>query len=352
MPELRQEPITKKWVIIATERSKRPSDFAAKQQERRGGGFCPFCGGNEGKTPPEVMAYREKGTKPNTPGWWVRVVPNLYPALTKTEAQNSEENNFYQTKPGLGAHEVLIESPEHNSTLENHSPEHVNEIFFAWRDRYKALSKAPGIRYVQIFKNEGSIAGASLEHPHSQLIATPLIPPVIDEELKGARDYYQQHGKCIYCEIIERELKAGARLVASNYDFLAFCPFASRFPFETWIIPREHQAGFDLVNDDQLQSMSGLVQEVAQKVSGLLNYPPYNMILHSAPAGHSDSAYYHWHLEILPRLTIVAGFELGAGIMINPTPPESAAKYLREENAKSASENEPEKERLAWRQIH
>lgn len=346
MPELRQEPITKKWVIIATERSKRPSDFSVKKEKRKGG-TCPFCKGNEGKTPPEIMAYREEGTKPDTPGWWVRVVPNLFPALKKG-AEEIEEQNFYLTKPGAGAHEVLIESPEHDSSLESHSLQHVREIFLAWRDRYQALINEEPIQYIQLFKNEGSIAGASLEHPHSQLIATPLIPPVVDDELKGAQEYYQQQGKCIYCEMIRHELETAARIVAKNDDFLAFCPFASRFPFETWIIPKQHQAGFDLINNDQLQSLSVVVQEATRKITGSLNHPPYNMVLHSAPAGSSDAAYYHWHLEILPRLTIVAGFEWGTGIVINPTPPESAAEYLRETNTDIAQE----KERLSWQQVH
>lgn len=347
MPELRQEPVTKKWVIIATERSKRPSDFLI-QKEKRKGGFCPFCKGNEDKTPPEIMAYREAGTKPNTPGWWIRVVPNLFPALTKEGAGKTENRNFYLSKPGIGAHEVLIESPEHESSLESHSLEHIKEIFYAWRDRYQALINEESIQYIQIFKNEGSVAGASLEHPHSQLIATPLIPPVVDEELKGAQEYYQEQRKCIYCDMIKHELEEGTRVVMKNRDFLAFCPFASRFPFETWIIPQQHQAGFDLINDDQLHSLSAAVQDVTQKIAGSLNYPPYNMVLHSAPVGYSDVADYHWHLEILPRLTIVAGFEWGTGIIINPTPPESAAEYLR----KADTNLFQDKEELAWQQIH
>jgi UDPglucose--hexose-1-phosphate uridylyltransferase len=347
MPELRQEPITKNWVIIATERSKRPSDFSVKKEKRKGGS-CPFCKGNEGKTPPEIMAYREEGTKPDTPGWWVRVVPNLFPALAKTEAGETDEQNFYLTKPGAGAHEVLIESPEHDASLETHSLQHVREIFHAWRDRYQALINEEPIQYIQIFKNEGSVAGASLEHPHSQLIATPLIPPVVDEELKGAQEHYQEHGNCIFCEMIKHELEVGTRIVANNDHFLAFCPFASRFPFETWIIPQQHQAGFDLINDQQLHGLSMIVQEVTQKIRGSLHQPPYNMVLHSAPAGHSDAADYHWHLEILPRLTIVAGFEWGTGIIINPTPPESAAEYLREVNTNLVEE----KERLSWQQVH
>lgn len=353
MPELRQEPITNNWVIIATERSKRPSDFPVKQEKRKGG-KCPFCEGNEGKTPPEIMSYREGGTKADTPGWWVRVVPNLFPALSKTDNDESnggvdgESVDLFVTKPGIGAHEVLVESPEHNSSLETHTPKQVIEIFYMWRDRYQALLNEESIQYIQLFKNEGSIAGASLEHPHSQLIATPLIPPTICEELNGAQEYYQQQGKCIYCDMLKYEQENSRRIVADNQDFLAFCPFASRFPFETWIIPKEHQAGFDLINKGQLENMGAIVQEVTQKIKGSLNGPPYNMVLHSAPVGNSDAAHYHWHLEIIPRLTIVAGFEWGTGIIINPTPPESAANYLRETNI----EYFQEKESVSWQQIH
>ena len=203
MPELRQEPITKKWVIIATERSKRPSDFPVRPEKRKGGS-CPFCVGNESKTPPEITAYRKEGTQTDSPGWWVRVVPNLFPAL-KSGEEGPQNQNFYVTRPGLGAHEVLIESPDHNYTLEEHSLDQARDIFQMWVDRYRAVMEQEDIKYVQIFKNEGSIAGASLEHPHSQLIATPLVPPFIAEELKGAKEYHTEQGHCIYCDMIAHE---------------------------------------------------------------------------------------------------------------------------------------------------
>lgn len=346
MPELRQDPITKKWVIIATERSKRPSDFPIKQDKKKGGN-CPFCKGNEDKTPPEIMAYREQGTNRDTPGWWIRVVPNKFPAL-QPGASEPEKQNFYLTRPGAGAHEVLVESPEHDSSLANHSTQQIREIFHAWRDRYQALVNQDQIKYIQIFKNEGAVAGASLEHPHSQLIATPLIPPVVAEELTGSQSYHETQGKCIYCEMIKQETQEKTRLVAENEHFLVFCPFASRFPFETWVITKQHQASFEEIKDEQLQDMSEIIQGTIQKTAGLLNYPPYNMVLHSAPVGYNNVAYYHWHLEIFPRLTIVAGFEWGTGIIINPTPPETAAKYLREVSI----DHGQEKEELSWQEIH
>lgn len=348
MPELRQEPITGNWVIIATERNKRPSDFPARHEERKGGA-CPFCKGNEKLTPPEITAYREAGTHPDEPGWWIRVVPNKFPALDNKSADlagselpgtlwvdskhacTSEiRHNFYTSMNGTGAHEVIVESPEHDQSLEQHNPAQIQEIFRAWRDRHRALMARAPIRYVQIFKNVGAIAGASLEHPHSQVIATPLIPTVIENELAGARSFFVDRGTCPYCEMIAHEEAVGDRLIAGNQQFIAFCPYASRFPFEITILPRRHLADFSGLDDSMLQDLSAIVKVTMQKMTTSLSRPPYNLTLHTAPAGFTEAPYYHWHLEILPRLTIVAGFEWGTGIYINPTPPETAARYLRE----------------------
>ncbi|MGD0620987.1 MAG: galactose-1-phosphate uridylyltransferase [Thermacetogeniaceae bacterium] len=329
MPELRQEPITGNWVIIATERNKRPSDFQARHEERKGG-VCPFCKGNEKLTPPEITAYREAGTHPDEPGWWIRVVPNKFAALDNKSTDSEISRNFYTSMNGNGAHEVIIESPEHDQSIEQHDPVQMQEIFRAWRDRLRALMARTPIRYVQIFKNAGAIAGASLEHPHSQVIAAPLIPTVIENELEGARAFFVDRGLCPYCEMIAHEEAAGDRLIAGNQQFIAFCPYASRFPFEITILPRRHQADFSGLDDSMLQDLSAIVKVTMQKLTASLSRPPYNLMLHTAPAGFTGAPYYHWRLEILPRLTIVAGFEWGTGIYINPTPPETAAKYLRE----------------------
>jgi UDPglucose--hexose-1-phosphate uridylyltransferase len=329
MPELRQEPITGQWVIIATERSKRPSDFPARQETSKGG-VCPFCKGNEKLTPPEVMSYREAGTRPDEAGWWIRVVPNKFPAMESVSRELETRRNFYTSMSGIGAHEVIIESPDHDRSWDLCDLAQMREIFLAWRERHQALMARKPIRYVQIFKNEGSIAGASLEHSHSQAIATPLIPTAIENELNGAGVFFLNHGTCPYCEMIAHEEAAGDRLIAGNQQFIAFCPYASRFPFEFIILPRRHQADFSSLDDVMLQDLSAIVKETIQKLTSSLNHPPYNLMLHTAPVGFTDAPYYHWHLEILPRLTTVAGFEWGTGIYINPTPPENAAKYLRE----------------------
>jgi UDPglucose--hexose-1-phosphate uridylyltransferase len=329
MPELRQDLITGNWVIIATERSKRPSDFPARHEERKGG-VCPFCKGNEKLTPPEIVAYRDAGTHPDEPGWWIRVVPNKYPALDNQSTGLETRRNFYTSMNGIGVHEVIVESPDHDRSLEQHDPAQIQEIFRAWRDRHSVLMARAPIRYVQIFKNEGAIAGASLEHPHSQVIAMPLIPTVIENELEGARSYFVDKNACPYCEMIAHEEAAGDRLIAANQQFIAFCPYASRFPFETTILPRRHMADFAGLDESMLQDLSAIVKVTLQKLCASLSRPPYNLTLQTAPAGFTGAPYYHWRLVIIPRLTIVAGFEWGTGIYINPTPPETAAKYLRE----------------------
>jgi UDPglucose--hexose-1-phosphate uridylyltransferase len=331
MPELRQDPITGGWVIIAIERNKRPSDFTTRPEEKKGG-VCPFCKGNEKLTPPEITAYREAGTRPDEPGWWIRIVPNRFPALENKNKSLEIRRNFFTSMNGTGAHEVIIESPEHEQSLEQNDLVQVQEIFRAWRDRYNVLMAKEAIRYVQIFKNEGAIAGASLEHPHSQVIATPLIPAVIKNELDGASAFFMDRGLCPYCEMIAHEEAAGERLIAGNQHFIAFCPYASRFPFEFTIIPRQHQADFSSLDDSMLQDLSAIVKETMQKLNTSLSRPPYNLMLHTAPVGFKEAPYYHWRLEVLPQLTKTAGFEWGTGIYINPAPPETAARYLREAN--------------------
>lgn len=329
MPELRQDPITKRWVVIAAERNKRPQDFKVIREERKPG-VCPFCEGNEKKTPPEITAYREPGTAPDEQGWWIRVVPNKFPALTYEGNLITTRDQFYTKMSGIGAHEVIIESPDHQMSLEKHSIHQLQEIFRAWRERLENLLSDSRINYVQIFKNAGARAGASLEHPHSQLIATPIIPPVVEDELEGAREYFEKEGKCLFCEINSFELSNKTRVVIENEEFCAYCPYASRFPFETWVIPKGHQASFTYLDDYLLNQLSLILKETMQKIVTSLNRPPYNLVLHTAPKGYLESPYYHWHIEILPRLTTVAGFEWGTGIYINPTAPEVAAAFLRE----------------------
>jgi len=329
MPELRKDPVTSRWVIIATERGKRPSDFAAEPPARRSG-FCPFCPGNEDKTPPEILAYRPNGGPPNTGGWDLRVVSNKFPALQIEGELSRQGDGIYDRMSGIGAHEVIIETPQHEATLASLSEERVEGILWAFRDRILDLKKDPRFQYILVFKNHGEAAGASLEHPHCQLIATPIIPKQVREEVDGVREYYRYKERCVYCDMIRQERQEKTRLILENDHFVALAPFASRFPFETWLLPKTHDAFFEDAQKQEYVSLAKALRETLRRLEKVLANPPYNFILHNSPLREADHQHYHWHIEIMPKLTRVAGFEWGSGFYINPTPPEEAAAYLRQ----------------------
>lgn len=329
MPELRKDPVISRWVIISTERAKRPSDFEAEPPPQQPG-FCPFCPGNEAKTPPEIMAYRDGGGLRDAPGWRVRVVANKFPALMIEEDLNRQGEGIYDKMRGVGAHEVIIESPQHDQSLATLPEQQVRDVVWAYRDRILDLKNDPRIRYVLIFKNSGEAAGASLTHPHSQLIATPIIPKRVREEVDGAREYYDYKERCVYCDMIRQELAHKRRVISANDHFVAVAPFASRFPFETWILPRAHDAFFEEIRKDECMSLAHMLRETLHRMQRVLSNPPYNFVIHNAPFREEGDLHYHWHLEITPRLIRVAGFEWGTGFYINPTPPEEAAQYLRD----------------------
>ncbi len=329
MPELRKDPIVGRWVIISTERGKRPTDFssAVKAKESK---LCPFCPSNENSTPPEVYSIRENGSSPNSPGWSIRVVPNKFPALRIEGDLNREGEGIYDKMNGIGAHEVIIETPDHMKDLVDLEPSQIEKIIRAFIERINDLKKDPRFKYILIFKNEGEAAGASLEHSHSQLIATPILPKRVIEELQGAKKYYDYKERCIFCDIIKQELNEKTRVIASNDLFLSIEPFASRFPFETWLLPRYHESRFENLTSQQLTGLVAILKESLQRLALALNRPPYNMMIHTLPLDSRDQKEYHWHIEIIPKLTKVAGFEWGSGFYINPTIPEDAAKFLRE----------------------
>ncbi len=329
MPELRKDPVIGRWVIISTERGKRPSDLVVETPKSRGG-FCPLCPGNEDKTPPEVFSFRAGDTQPDKPGWTLRVVPNKFPALVSEGDLNKRGDGIYDTMNGLGAHEVIIETPDHHATASTLTVPAFKNILLAYRQRMIELKKDRRLRYIAIFKNYGDVAGASLEHPHSQLIALPVVPKRPLEEMAGAQTYFNYRERCIYCDIIRQELLSTVRVVAENGDFLAIEPFAPRFPFETWILPQEHLSSFEHTPLEKFSALAELFSTVLKKINNALSFPPFNYMLHTAPLDKSENAYDHWHFEIIPRLTKVAGFEWGSGFYINPTPPEDAAHYLRE----------------------
>ena len=344
MPELRKDPISERWVIIATERGKRPSDFGggeavSMEKEPK---ICPFCEGSEDKTPSEIIAWRKPGTLKNRPGWLVRVIPNKFPALVIEGEVNRRGVGVFDMISGIGAHEVIIESPRHNEHLSEAPPEQIEKVLWAYKERIRDLERDKRFRYVLVFKNYGSSAGASLSHPHSQIIATPITPRYLKMELQSARNYFQQKERCIFCDMITQELSTGERIVAENEYFVALEPFAARFPFETWILPRKHAHGFTYLNDEDALQLANIMRDTLRRLKLTLNDPPYNYVLHTSPnpvvrPGKPDywgtiQYDFHWHIEIIPRLTQQAGFEWGSGLYINPTPPEEATRYLKEVN--------------------
>jgi UDPglucose--hexose-1-phosphate uridylyltransferase len=329
MPELRKDPVVGRWVIICTDRGKRPSDFEV-QTTPRGHNHCPFCSGHEAQTPPEVLAVRQNGTGPNTPGWKVRVVPNKFPALQIEGDLDRRGEGLFDKMNGVGAHEVIIETTRHDAELSTLPLEDIVAVLGAYRDRIADLKGDPRFKYILVFKNWGEAAGATLQHPHTQLIATPIIPKRVSEELKGARGHFEQKERCIYCDILQQELNDGRRLVVTDDHYVALEPFAPRFPYETWILPRRHNSAFEALSDEGLGQLATTLKETLGRLNSVLGHPPYNFVIHTAPASDPFLLYYHWHIEIMPKLTKVAGFEWGSGFYINPTSPEDAARDLRQ----------------------
>jgi UDPglucose--hexose-1-phosphate uridylyltransferase len=335
MPELRRDPLTHRWVAIATERAKRPHDFTRQPRGKGASGSeCPFCAGNEAMTPPEVMAYRPAGTAPDTPGWTVRAVPNLYPAFGPPVGDlNERQQGMYVAMNGLGGHEVIITSPEHAKDIAVLSTEQVALMVRAYVDRYLAHKANPIVQYVHIIMNYGREAGASREHPHSQLFALPLVPSLVETELWGAGVYYEEHRRCVLCDIVRQELAAGERIVLENERFVVLAPYASRAPFEMWVVPKDHQPSFETMDRQDVMAFADALREALGKLYVGLNDPPFNYWIHTSPTQRKAEAMYHWHLEIVPKLAIAAGFELGTEIMINTALPEAAAAFLREAKA-------------------
>ena len=348
MPELRKDPITRRWVIVANERAARPSDFARGETPATPSATCPFCEGHESTTPPEIAAIRRPGTAPDTPGWQVRVVPNKYPALRIEGLTDVTWEGMFEGMGGVGAHEVIIETPEHAAHPGVMTPDQLSSVLWMYRERYRDLDGDPRFKYLLLFRNHGRQAGASLAHPHSQLIALPIVPKRAEEELEGAQAYFAREGRCVFCDILRQEVGLppfggegpegnGRRLVWKNDEFVAFAPYASWCPFELWILPRRHTASFGALDDGQLRPLAEILRAVLGRLHACLANPPYNYIIHTAPYDAKVDHFYHWHIEVLPRLSQVAGFEWGSGFYINTVPPEDAARYLRETEVPVAS---------------
>lgn len=336
-PELRKDPIVGRWVIIAAERGRRP--IPARQEHFTADeASCPFCEGNEQETPGELFVFRNDHTEANGPGWRVRVVPNKFPALLHLSGELQQEGDgIYDRMSGLGVHEVIIECPTHETTLAALPEANVREVLWAYRERLVALKQDPQFVYGMVFKNVGAAAGASLEHTHSQLIVLPIVPISVQEEMTGSLQHYHHRQRCLFCDINHQEQSLEKRLVLESNNFVSYCPYASRFPFETWILPKRHTSHFEESDRSEIDELGTFLKMVLLKLESALDFPAYNFIIHTAPFDTTSLDHYHWHIEIIPRLTRVAGFEWGTGFYINPVPPEEAALILSNETVDMSS---------------
>lgn len=338
MPELRKDPIIGRWVIISTERAKRPDQFVTSSAPAHEEGACPFCEGNESKTPPEIYAIRPKHTPSNAPGWELRVVPSISPFLRIEGELDRSGKGLYDLMNGIGAHEVIIESNRHIANMADLTENEINRVITCYIDRIIDLEKDKRFKYVLVFKNHGVAAGGgAFEHSRSQLIATPVNPKRVKEELVGARQYYDYHERCIFCDLIKQEIDAKDRIILDLDGFVAISPFAARFPFEVWILPKRHSCDFVSLDMESRFNLARTLKIVLSKLKKGLVDPPYNYVIHTAPFRRAKMGYwksidydYHWHIEIIPRLTKVAGFEWGTGFYICPLAPENSAEFLRE----------------------
>jgi len=326
--EIRQNKATRQWVICAPGRGKRPRDFRRHKSERENlperALDCPFCPGNEDMLPEVLLEL------PGPDGnWGVRVVPNKFPALVPSADPVRYTRGIYLAMPNYGVHEVVIETPRHNRFLAMMSTEEAGLVIETYRQRYLTHLEQPGSRRVIIFRNHGERAGTSLIHPHSQIIVTGIVPENVRRMEVEAGRYYNDWGRCVYCEMVEFELEDAQRMITENSDFAAFVPFAAQVPFETWIVPKAHQPDFGDITETQKQSLAEILTNVLNRLHTRLGDPDFNYVVNTTSLVKSGEAGFHWHLQIRPRLTTQAGFEIGSGIHINPSVPEDDAEFLR-----------------------
>lgn len=328
MSELRQDPTTYDWIIIAKERARRPHEFKRKQTSDKSlpvlSEDCPFCPGNEHTTPEALDVYGDIDK------WRIRVVPNKFPALRPEGDTRREEWKLFRKSQGYGRHEIVIETPLHNEFIPFMDDKHVEELIKAYRNRYHALRKDPKIKIIIIFKNHGEGAGTSLEHPHTQIVASPIVPPYIRRKYEVATQHFDNTGRCLHHDIQKAELEEGTRIVADTLHFVVLHPFASHYPFETWIMPKEHKSSFGNISDTEIKDIAVLLKEILLKIYVGLGNPDYNFVIHTAPVDDEHKSYYLWHIQIIPRLTLAAGFELGSGIYINVAIPEETSAFMKE----------------------
>lgn len=340
MSQMRKDVFTGRWVIVADTNAVRPSSFRVGPFHRDSA-FCPFCETNEASTPPEIFAIRRPGSMANGPGWSVRVVPNSHPQLGIEGDLERRGEGFHDLMNGIGAHEIIVETPRHDRGLSELEPREILEVIRAYVARITDLERDIRMRYVLVFKNHGEEAGAhTIFHSISQLMALPVTPRNIKTKLIVARDYYGQKERCLYCDVLRQELDSNLRLVAENMDFAAFTPFASRFPFEICVLPKSHNSAFSGISPAEMENLAHILSNVLQKLDSTLGQLSYNLSLQDRPFLRPRKDYwetieadFHWHLEILPQIAKITGFEWASGFFYNPVPPETAARCLASRGA-------------------
>ena len=329
MSILRQDPTTKDWVIIATDRGKRPDDFqnvASESTLRPHDSECPFCPGQENLTPPDIIRYPQDSHL----DWRVRVVPNKYAAVgLNGRPYRQETGHFFREMGGVGHHEVIIETPQHDRSLSRMTTNEVELVLQACHERYCALKQDPQVKSIVLFKNHGERAGTSLIHPHSQIVGTPVAPLLIRKKYEVAISHFDDTGRCLYRDLVDQECSAMVRVLFESARFVVFHPFASRVSFETWIAPKYDEATFGHIEPSHLAELADVLRRTLKTLHDALGNPDFNYILHSAPPEDETKHYFLWHIQILPRLTTIAGFELGSGIFINTILPEDAVIHLK-----------------------
>ena len=332
MPELRQDPTTKEWVVIATERAKRPDQFTRPRgsaQRQTEASRCVLCPGGESLTPAEVFAIRDH-SRANEPGWRVRVVPNKFPAfMPEGRPGHRQGGPLFNVADACGHHEVIIETADHDWDLGQMNRGEIEDVLHAWQQRYQALRSDPRIKLVLVFRNHGAKAGTSLQHPHSQLVAAPVVPLLIRQKYEVAIRHFDDTNRCLYCDVLAAELAEGRRVVLETGCFGVVHPFASQVPFQTWILPKRHNPSFGAITAEERKDLATVLGRVLRALRERLDDPDYNLIVHTAPVEDEQKPYYLWHIEIRPRLTTAAGFELGTGIFINTAVPEQTAPFMR-----------------------
>lgn len=332
MHELRKDILLGRWVAVISE-SKAPSDYNLPSSNKKEESSCSLCPGREHEPPPEITSIKML----NVPGWWVRALPSFKPVFQVEGDLGRRGVGIYDKMNSIGANEILIESPEHNIRPEDMGLEQMIRVITLYRDRVADLKKDSRLRYILIYKDSGKDAGEIFAHPISFLMATPVIPKTVKDELDNAKQYFAYKERCIFCDIIREELRVGERIILETRNFIAFCPYAAQFPFESWIIPKRHCCAFHEVTYEEIEDMGLILMSVLKKLRKIFNEPPFNYFIHTAPNmvprrnhWHTLGEDFHWHLEIMPRIIRTSGFEWGSGFYILPTSPENAAKYLRE----------------------